>query len=82
MTSHETAASIRLTELFIASDTDLDEKYGVKSNTALMLAAKDGRLASLRLLLAAGASVGGRVIGLLISRFSTSRNAIFQSCAT
>jgi len=56
MTSHETAASIRLTELFIASDTDLDEKYGVKSNTALMLAAKDGRLASLRLLLAAGAS--------------------------
>ena len=52
----EERTSIRLTELFIASGADLDERVGVmESYTPLIIAAKEGRASSLRLLLAAGA---------------------------
>ena len=54
--TEESNESIRLTELFIASGTDLDALVGRKSNTALIIAAKEGRPSSVRLLLAAGAS--------------------------
>ena len=56
----EAHSSIRATEQYIASGSDLDERYGPHGCTPIMQAAIDGRPCSLDLLLKAGAQVDKR----------------------